>query len=183
MVFWIFYGLSVNVTAQNLLIFMEFLSRNQLSHRVIRNYLSSLSSMAQFYGLDTSHLSHPAVSIFLRSLSINSSFRPSPRGIFDIRTLYHISKACDSLPDPYLFRAIFLVAFYAFLRISKIAPHSNRQFSHSLGKTLYLLLQGLICSYNGPRPYKTTTPHIWFKSLALITYFYAQLEQLSTLGL
>ena len=127
----IFYSLPVNLTAQTLLIFMEFLSRYQLSHRVIRNYLSSLSSLAQFYGLDASHLSHPAVSRFLRSLSINSPFRPTPRGIFDIRTLYHISKACDSLSDPHLFTAIFLVAFYAFLRLSNIAPQSNRQFSHS----------------------------------------------------
>ena len=127
----LFYGLPVDFTAQNVLIFMEFLVNNQLSCRVIRDYISSLSSLGRFYGLDTSPLSHPAVSRFLRSLSINSPFRPTRRGIFDIRTLYHISKACDSLPDPLLFRAIFLVAFYAFLRLSNIAPHSTREFSHS----------------------------------------------------
>ena len=45
--------------------------------------------------------------------------------------MYDISKACDSLQDPTLFRAIFLVAFYAFLRLSNLAPHSSRLFSHS----------------------------------------------------
>ena len=42
--------------------------------------------------------------------------------------MYPISKACDSLRDPPLFRAIFLVAFYAFFRLSNIAPHSAHQF-------------------------------------------------------
>ena len=51
-----------------------------------------------------------------------------------------MSKACDSLGDPPLFRAIFLVAFYAFFRLSNIAPHSARQFS----KDKHFLRQDLI---------------------------------------
>ena len=148
---------------------------------MIRNYLSSLTSLGQFYGLDTSHLSHPAVSRFLRSLSINSPFRPTPRGIFDIITLYHISKDCDSLPDPLLFRDIFLVAFYAFLRLSNIAPHSSRQFSHSkhfLRKDLIFAPPGAHLLIKWTKTLQETTSHIWFKSLALITYSYARLEHL-----
>ena len=96
---------------------------------MVHNYFSSISSLSKFFYLDTKELSHPAVIIFLRGLSINSPFCPTPRGIFDIRTMYAISKACDSLGDPPLFRAIFLVAFYAFFRLSNIAPYSARQFS------------------------------------------------------
>ena len=73
--------------------------------------------MARTYNIPAEDLSHIAVAHYLRSISINSTFRPTPRGIFDIQTLYHISKACDSLRDPPLFRAMFLIAFYAFLRI------------------------------------------------------------------
>ena len=50
---------------------------------------------------------------FLRRIAINSQFRPTPRGVFDVPTLYHISKACDPLSDPILFRAIFLMPFMA----------------------------------------------------------------------
>ena len=53
--------------------------------------------------------------------------------------MYDISRACDSLHDPILYRAIFLVAFYGFLRLSNIAPHSIRQFlqfKHFLRKYL-----------------------------------------------
>ena len=127
----LFYSLPINLSPQNLLIFYEFLVKNHLSPKVIRNYFSSISSLSQFYDLNTHGLSHPVVLRFLRSLSINSTFRPTPRGIFDIRMMYEISKACDSLHDPVLYRAIFLVAFYGFLRLSNIAPHSARQFSSS----------------------------------------------------
>ena len=127
----LFYSLPLNVSAQNILIFLEFLVKNHLSPRVVRNYFASISSLAKFYHMDSSDLSHPAVFRFLRSLSINSTFRPTLRGVFSIRIMYDISKACDSLQDPILYRAIFLTAFYAFLRLSNIAPHSIRQFSQS----------------------------------------------------
>ena len=119
----------MSLEVHNILVFLEFLTRNNISHKVIKNYLSSISALASFYNLDPSGLSHPAVIRFIRSLSINSIFRPTPRGVFDIKTMYDIFRLCDSLHDPHLFRAIFLVAFYEFLRMSNIAPHSARQFS------------------------------------------------------
>ena len=45
--------------------------------------------------------------------------------------MYDILRACDSLHDPILYRAIFLVAFYGFLRLSNIVPHPAKQFSQS----------------------------------------------------
>ena len=68
---------------------------------------------------------------FLRSISINSTFSPTPRGIFSIEMLYHISLACDILPDPILYRSIFLLAYFGFLRMSNIAPHSLAAFDSS----------------------------------------------------
>ena len=72
--------------------------------------------------------SHRLVSDYLRSISINTRFAPTPRGIFDLTTLASISQACDILVDPLLFWAIFLLAFFAFLRMSNIAPHSRFKF-------------------------------------------------------
>ena len=74
----LFYSLPLDLSAQNILIFLEFLVKNHLSPKVIRNYFSSISSLAKFYDLDVSDLSHPAVLRFLRSLSVNSTFRPTP---------------------------------------------------------------------------------------------------------
>ena len=69
---------------------------------------------------------------------MTSQFRPTPRGVFDVPTLYHISRVCDLLSDPILFRAIFLTAFYGFLRMSNIAPHSARPLQAFLGRTFSL---------------------------------------------
>ena len=124
-------GLPVGLSLHNVLAFLEYLYQKGLSPKVIKNYVSSLSSMAKNFGLDHQHLSHQAIFRYLRSIQLNSSFRPTPRRLFDIRTLYHISRACDQLSDLHLYRAIFLTAFYGFLRMSNCAPHAARLFDPS----------------------------------------------------
>ena len=121
-------SLSTEFTLHNLLAFLEYLHFNSISPRVIQNYLSSLKTVARTYGWDTSCFYHQMIFSFLRSITINSNFRPTPRGVFDISTLSLISKACDLLADPPLYRAIYLLAFFGFLRMSNIAPHSRAQF-------------------------------------------------------
>ena len=131
--------LPVDFSLHNVIIFLEFLYQSSLSPKVIANYLASLRSMAKFYNIEHSHLSHIAVSRFLRSIAINSRFSPTPRGVFNIYTLYRLSLACDSLSGPVLFRAIFLTVFFAFLRMSNVAPNCARAFdpaSHFLRQDL-----------------------------------------------
>ena len=137
--------LPVEFSLHNILVFLEYLYQHHLSPQVIKNYVSSLASMARTYNISAASLSHISVGHYLRSISINSTFRPTPRGVFDIHTLYHISKAFDGLSDPPLFRAIFLTAFFAFLRISNISPHSVKAFD----PTRHFLRQDLIFHYPG----------------------------------
>ena len=73
----------------------------------LRNYLSSISTMASHYNLDPTHTKHEIISRYLRSITINSPFSATPRDIFTIEMLYQISLACDYLPDPILYRDIF----------------------------------------------------------------------------
>ena len=136
----IFMQLPLKFSLHNIITFLEFLYQSSLSPKVISNYLSSIRSMTKFYNIEHSDLSHIAVSRFLRSITINSRFSPTPRGVFDIHTLYRLSLACDSLSDPILYRAIFLTAFFAFLRMSNMAPHSARAFD----PTRHFLRQDLI---------------------------------------
>ena len=124
-----FMDLPMSVTLHNVLVFLEYLHQNSLSPKVIKNYLSSIATMSKAYSIDYTATYHPAVLRYIRGLSLTSPFRPTPRGIFDIPTLYAISKQCETLSDPILFRAIFLTSFYAFLRMSNIAPLSSKQFN------------------------------------------------------
>ena len=107
--------LPLTVTLHNLVVFIEYFHQNLISHKVIASYVSSIRSTAELYNLLTRPFSHPAVTRLLRSISIP--------------TLYNISTSCDSTDDPLLYRAIFLVVFYGFLRMSNIAPHSSQKFN------------------------------------------------------
>ena len=135
-----FSNLPSTFTLSNVLAFLEYLYQNHISPKVIKNYLSSITTMAKFYHLHHQDIFHPAVARYIRSISINSRFQPTPRGVFYVKTLYAISVSCDQLSDPPLFRAIFLSSFYAFLRMSNVAPHSRSQFD----PTRHFLRQDLI---------------------------------------
>ena len=121
-------SLPVGLSVQSLLAFLEYLYSNNISYKVILNYVSSLKTSAKQLHWDQTIFNHHLIQSYLRSISINSSFHPTPRGIFDIRTLALISSTCDILHDPPLYRAAFLLSFFAFLRMSNVAPHSKFKF-------------------------------------------------------
>ena len=130
-----------------MLTFLGFLAQKYLSPKVIRNYMSSVIAMAKVYQLQHVDTLHVLIVRFSRSLSLNSPFAPTPRGVFDIPTLYKISLACDVLQDPVLFRALFLTAFYGFLRMSNIAPHRSKDFTsdrHFLRRDLTFTQDGTL---------------------------------------
>ena len=143
--FMIFMQLPIAINVHNVLIFLEYLYKNGLSPKVIKNYLSSISSVTSFYHLDHTPLSDPSISRFIRSITINSPFSPTPRGIFTIEMIYQISVACSILSDPPLYRAIFLISYFAFLRMSNIAPHSVNKFDPSK----HFLRQDVILAHPG----------------------------------
>ena len=96
----VFMKLPIQISVHNVLTFLEYLYCRQISPAVLRNYVSSIRSMGTKFLLDVSPLSHFTIDRYIRSVSINSQFAPSPRGIFYIKTLYHISLFCDLLQDP-----------------------------------------------------------------------------------
>ena len=120
----LFMDLPVSLSLHNILVFLEYLYQSSLSTKVIKNYHSSLISKARQLGLNTRILFHLTVSKLLRSISINSHFIPTPRGVFDIPTLYSIYIACEQLTDPIYFGQFFSLLSLVFLRMSNMAPHS-----------------------------------------------------------
>ena len=99
----------MELNVHSILAFLEYLFTNSVSHKVILNYISSLKKAAVKYHWNSEVLSHRLVSEYLRSISINTRFAPTHRGIFNLTTLALISQACEILMDPPLFRAIFLL--------------------------------------------------------------------------
>ena len=152
--------LLVKFSLHNIITFLEFLHQSSLSPKVISNYLSSIISMAKFYYIEHSALSHIAMSRFLRSITINSGFSPTPR-VFLISTPY--------TGFPWLV-TLYLIQFYFDLFFSLhflhfrecpmwllIVPELLTLHAIFLGKTSFLLILVLTCLLSGPRPSKAST--------------------------
>ena len=162
----IFMDLPIVASVHNLLSFLEYLYQNAISPKIIATYLASIKARASLYSWDVSAFAHSAVSRYIRSITINSNFTPVARGIFDIRTLYNISISCDILSDPILYRAIFLTAFYGFLRMSNIAPHSASKFDqnrHFLRKDVIFAPPGMHMLIKWTKTLQDHKSHHWIQ--------------------
>ena len=182
--FLLFMDLPISISVHNILTFLEYLYQNLISPKVVSSYLSSIHSKASFYNWDTSSLSHSAIHRFIRSININSKFFPTPRGVFDIQTLYHLSLSCDSLSDPILFRAIFLTAFFGFLKMSNIAPHSSSKFHpcvHFLRQDLIFAPPGAHLLIRWTKTLQNCKSHHWIQLPSLSNHFLCPVKALKLL--
>ena len=111
----VFVGRSVlQVSDQDILMFVQMLAFNNLAFPSILNYISALKFKFQWYNLPLACLQSFKLSLLLRSLKVNVSCLPRVKGIFDISTLKTICSACDLAPLEYVYKLIFLLAFFAF---------------------------------------------------------------------
>ena len=122
LVFSISRGLRILDAQASVLLFLEFLSVQCISYRVICNYMSALKYFFSRYTWRAEVLSNPLLQRMLRGIRMTTYAPPSPKYVFSIHQVREISQLCDLFPHPLAYRAVFLVAFYAFFRMSNIAP-------------------------------------------------------------
>ena len=128
-----------NINVKVILSFLECLVKNSSSSCMVANYVSAIRASFVMYDLSYYMLDHPKIKYFLKSLRIN---RPvvTPHNIINISRLIDISLACDLLTSPQVFRAAFLLGFFAFLRLSNLVPHAVAEFDlsrHLTGDDIY----------------------------------------------
>ena len=165
--FLLFMDLPINISVHNILTFLEYPRKK-----------------ASIYNWDTSSFSHPAIHRFIRSININSKFSPSPRGVFEIQTLYHLSLSCDILSDLLLFREIFLTPFFWFLRMSNIAPHSSSKLDpcfHFLRQDLIFAPPGVHLLIKWTKTLQHHKSHDWIQLPSLSNYFLCPVKALKFL--
>ena len=117
------------LTVQRLLVFLEFLVASDFSFNQISNYLSGIKAMAVIHGLSDFPFSHVQVKYFVRSLQITNPITVTLKKIIDIPLLRRIVHQCDQTYMGQVFKAIYLTAFFSFLRLSNFVPHALAQFS------------------------------------------------------
>jgi len=114
-----------------LLAFIECLSFNKLSVSTIKNYVSAVKQQFQKFNLPLEQFQNHKIYLMYRSLQINRPLKVTVRGIITISILKQIIQQCQSLQFPALYKALFLTAFYSFLRISNFAAEAAGQFDRS----------------------------------------------------
>ena len=110
------------------LAFIEFLQFNGLSPPSISAYIHSLRSKFKSLNIPSAPLHHHSVLLSLRSLALNVPHTRRVKGIFDITSIHSIIHLSSQLPLGYIYTPLFLLAFFAFLRLSNLVPPSVSSF-------------------------------------------------------
>ena len=118
----------LDVNLKVILPFMECLVSNHCSCAMIENYLSAIKAKFILFELPFVVFSHPKIKYFVRSLKINRPLTLKAHNLIDLSTLRQLSKACSQVPNGQVYRAVILTGFFAFMRLSNLAPHSLASF-------------------------------------------------------
>ena len=113
--------LSYQVNVHLLLAFLEYLNHNGIASSQLQNHLPAIRALHILHGLNTSAFRDERLCLFVKALKIH----------LDVPLLECIIKQCDNLEFPVVFKPLYLVVFFSFLRLSNVLPHSVASFDHT----------------------------------------------------
>ena len=119
------------ITSEVLMAFMEFLMGNGASYSAVVNHISAVKAMLGLHGLSLVMFDSPKIKLFIKSVQMNRPITVSFPSIIDIPMLHKIIAICDTMYMGQVFKALYLLAFFSFLRLSNIVPHAISQFDPS----------------------------------------------------
>ena len=111
-----------------LLAFMEYLCQNNFTPSNISNYLARIRAYCVIYNIPTTSFRDE---MFIRSLKINKPLLIKNTSILTDAMIVDILEVTAQLETPQAFTALYLLAFFSFLRLSTMVPHSFRSFDIS----------------------------------------------------
>ena len=110
-----------------ILAFLEFLTQNGSRAQSLASYVSVLRHYFRLCDIDALGLSHRKIQ-FIKSVSINSVYMPK----FKANITFSLLLKCDALKYGKVYKAGFLLAYFAFLRLSNVVPTSAKAFDVTL---------------------------------------------------
>ena len=121
----------VNVNVKMVLSFLECLVSNLCPCCMIANYVSALKAHFVLYDLPFEVLDHPKVKYFVKSIRINRPLAITSHNVITIPILIQISQSCEALDSGGVYRTAILLGFFAFVRLSNLAPHALGLFDET----------------------------------------------------
>ena len=128
--FLIFMNIHISkVSSLTIIAYLQFLDSNHISSNAMANHLSAIKAKMSIFGLSTSCFKDPRINYFQKSVTLHRPFKASLKTVIDIDTLHLIVRACDFTYMGQIFKAIYTLAFFSFLRLSNLVPHTRNAFS------------------------------------------------------
>ena len=93
------------------------------------NYLSAIKSKLLIFGLDVAGFADVRLKYYQKAIQRQAPIRVSLKKIIDVPLLKLIVSQCDYTFMGQIFKALYLLSFYSFLRLSNLVPHAVAQFS------------------------------------------------------
>ena len=118
-----------HVTALNLLCFLECLNYNGVKQPQMANYLSAIKTQFLLCDLDVACFTDARLKFYLKALQRQAPLVVKLNKIIDISMLLQIVEQCDYTYMGQIFKALYLLSFYSFLRISNLVPHAVSKLS------------------------------------------------------
>ena len=120
-----------NLTSEVIVTFMEFLMGNGVSYSAVVNHISVVKAMLGLHGLPFAMFESPKIKLFIKSVQMNRPLTVSIPAVIDIAMLNNIIQVYNTMYMGQIFKALYLLAFYSFLRLSNIVTHAICQFDPS----------------------------------------------------
>ena len=117
-----------NVNVKMVLSFLECLVSNACSYCMVANYVSALKANFVLYDLPFDLLDHPKVKYFVKALRINRPLSIVSHNVITVPILIQICQSCEALESGHVYRTAILLGFFAFMRLSNLAPHAIGSF-------------------------------------------------------
>ena len=93
------------------------------------NHLSAVKTKLALLGFSTQPFEDPRIKYFQKAIILHRPLKASLKKIIDIDTLQLIARACDSTYMGQVFKAIYTLAFFSFLRMLNLVPHTRKTYS------------------------------------------------------
>ena len=93
------------------------------------NYLSAIKTKFLIFGLDVACFSDYHLRYYQKAVQMHAPLNVKLKSIIDISLLKRIVNQCDFTYMDQIFKALYLLSFYSFLRLSNLVPHTVAQFS------------------------------------------------------
>ena len=111
--------------------FVEYLARHDLRAETLKNYMTVLKHFFLIYSLDSSVLENRMLKLAIRSVSHNAPLSFRIKGIFTVNKLRQLVTAMEGIPNESIYKAVMLLGFFGFYRLSSLVPPSRISYSAS----------------------------------------------------